>query len=103
MRASVRRVVGVLSALVLTCAGLIVGAVPATAGVGIISGSNGDIQVTAQVQVPDQAPYMAVWLEHNGISAELTSAMIRVTNPSNEEIYARETAFERPGTRWEAT
>ncbi|WP_285100601.1 hypothetical protein [Promicromonospora sp. MEB111] len=47
---------------------------------------------------------MAVWLEHNGISAELTSAMIRVTNPSNEEIYARETAFERPGTtRWEAS
>jgi hypothetical protein len=104
MRASVRRAIGILTALVLTSTGLVVGAAPAGAGVGTVTGSNGDIEVTARVQVPDGGRSMAVWLDHNGTSVELTSARIRVMDPRDGQIYARETSFEYAGGgMWTAT
>jgi len=102
MRASMRRAVGVLSVLALTGMGLVAGTVPAGADIGTITGSNGDIQVTAQVYVPDGGRSLAVRMKHNGSSVSLTSAWIWVMDPRDDQVYARQTALELDGDVWKA-
>jgi hypothetical protein len=105
MGATTRRAVGVLTALVLTVPGLVAGAGPASAGVGTITGSTGDVQVTAELRVPDDQPTesLSVWMAQNGSAIDLTSAMVTVTRLSGEVVYARETSFELRSSHWIAT
>jgi hypothetical protein len=103
MRAMVRRAVGGLATLVLVGAGLMAGAVPASADRGTISGSSGSTVVTAQLFVPNDTHHLRVWLDHNGTAADLTSAMVSVTGPSGELVYSRQTSFEPSATGWSAS
>ncbi|MFD7309153.1 hypothetical protein [Promicromonospora sp. NPDC059942] len=80
-----------------------IGTASAGANVRTITGSNGDVQVTAQIYVPDGGQSVSVRLGHNGTSVSLTSARIRVMDPRGEQIYARETPFEfDSGGVWDA-
>lgn len=98
-----RRAVGVLAASALVGTGLVTGAVPASADRGTLTGSSGDVQVTATLQVPNDNHRLNLWMYHNGTGIELSTAMVSVTGPSGEVVYSRETSFERMSTGWTAT
>ncbi|PUB28841.1 hypothetical protein C8K30_103265 [Promicromonospora sp. AC04] len=103
MRATTRRAVGVLTALLLTASGLVAGAVPANAGWATLTGASGDVLVTADVVATDETQGLYVRMDHNGTAIELTTAMVSVKGPSGDLVYSRETSFQPSSTGWSAT
>jgi hypothetical protein len=104
MQVAMRRAVAILTALVLMGSGLVAGALPAAAGNrATITGVNRDVAVTANFHVLDYSHDVSVWLEHNGTGINLTSAMVSVSGPTGEVVYAQETAFVLDRDRWETT